>query len=167
MGRTPRPRRLRAGLGALVVALGLCAIAAAAPPRISVRGGHAGAAAIAFRVTGFRECDSVVSDANVIAWVGPQIDIFVRRGTSIVMHDNWEACTLPSGQYLTWELSAQRDANEWSARGSRNVFTLKARMTRAGTYRYTYRITLNGNAYKAGKILVTATGTGTYRIALH
>ena len=157
--------RLLLGLGLAVCALTSASGAAQASTPIAVHVRNATPGTVEFRFSGFRECDSVVSNANVLAWLGPWVKVVVQRGATQVAWSRWEACTKPSGSYLPWEVRP-RLGGQWLPVGTRNVFRLKAEMRAPGRYRYTYTATVDGRTLKKGRIEAVAAASGTPRVRL-
>jgi hypothetical protein len=156
------PRRL--GVAAVVVACAiLVAIPSRANPGVSVRV-RPTKDAVVFRFDGIRPCDSVVADANVIQWLGPEVAVVVRRGAKSVASAHWLACTYDKGRLWPWARRQAR-AGGWLPAGRQNVLRLKADPASTASSTYRFDVSVNGRRIRTGRIRVSA-GPGTRRIVI-
>ena len=79
---------------------------------------------VVFRFLGLRPCDSVVANATVIQWLGPQVEVVVRRGTKVVTRGAWLACTYRQGLFQPWYHRPKASNGNWLPVGRKNVLTL-------------------------------------------
>ena len=118
-----------------------------------------------FRFDGIRPCDSVVADANVIQWLGPEVSVVVLRGTKVVASARWLACTYRQGRFWRWARRPKTSNGTWLPAGRENVLTLKADMPSNVASLYRFDISVNGRRVRAGRIRVS-TASGTRRIVI-
>jgi hypothetical protein len=122
--------------------------------------------AVVFSFDGIRPCDSVVADANVIQWLGPEVAVVVRRGTRAVARAEWLACTYRKGRFWPWAHRPKASNGTWLPTGRKNVLTLRADMPTTGSSRYGFDVSVNGRRVRSGRIRVTTTTSGTRRIVI-
>lgn len=160
-----RASHRRAGAAALtIVAAILLAIPSGAGAAVSVRI-RPTRAAVVFRFDGIRPCDSVVANANVIEWLGPEISVVVRHGTTSVASARWLACTYDEGRFWPWARRPRSGRGNWLPAGHENVLTLRAEMAASASSTYRFEVSVDGRRIRSGRIRVTA-GTGTRRIVI-
>ena len=148
-----------------VVAFGaVVVLPSAAASGIAVRVAHAGGNGVAFRFSGLEPCETVIANARILALLGPQVEVVVRRGSTLVARDGWLGCT-QAGRYQPWDRPTTR-GGDWRAVGRRNVLTLTSRLTRSGRYRYAYAVTVDGNRVKRGRLRVAVASADTIRVEL-
>ncbi len=121
--------------------------------------------AVVFRFDGIRPCDSVVADANVIQWLGPEVSLVVLRGTKVVASARWLACTYRQGRFWPWARRPKTSNGTWLPAGRESVLTLKADMPSNVAALYRFDISVNGRRVRAGRIRVS-TASGTRRIVI-
>ena len=157
------PRRL--GASALVVVSAILLVSpAGARAAISVRV-RPTKDAVVFRFEGIRPCDSVVADANVIQWLGPEVSVVVERGTKTVASARWLACTYRKGRFWPWARRPKTSNGTWLPAGRENVLTLKADMPASAPSLYRFDVSVNGRRVRSGRIRVS-TASGTRRIVI-
>ena len=161
---TVRRLRLR-GIVVVVLTAGL-AISTAAASSIAIRVTPLRGDGVAFRFSQLPPCEAVVANARVLAWLGPEVEVVVRRGPKVVVRGGWLACKDPPRQYQTWDVRPRASRGSWRPAGRGNALTLTAAMSRSGLYRYTYAITVDGNRVRAGRITASVTSENTVRITL-
>jgi hypothetical protein len=121
---------------------------------------------VVFRFLGLRPCDSVVANATVIQWLGPQVEVVVRRGTKVVTRGAWLACTYRQGLFQPWYHRPKASNGNWLPIGRKNVLTLRADMPSTRPYLYRYLVTVNGRRVRSGRIHVVVPASGARRIAV-
>jgi hypothetical protein len=156
----------RLGLGALTVVT-LAAVPARPSPAatgIAVRVTHVRTNGVAFRFSGLEPCETVIANAHILALLGPQVEVVVRRGSTLVVRDGWLACT-QAGRYQPWDRPTIR-GGDWTPVGRKTVLALTTRLSRSGGYRYSYVVTVDGTRVKRGHVRVTVSSADTVRITL-
>lgn len=121
--------------------------------------------AVVFRFDGIRPCDSVVADANVIQWLGPEVSVVVLRGTKIVASARWLACTYRKGRFWRWARRPKTSNGTWLPAGRENVLTLKADMPSSVPSLFRFDVSVNGRRVRSGRIRVS-TASGMRRIVI-
>jgi hypothetical protein len=121
--------------------------------------------AVVFHFDGVRPCDSVVADANVIQWLGPEVLVVVLRGTKPVARASWLACTYRKGSFWPWAHRPKKSNGTWVPAGRHNVLTLRADMPSGVSSTYRFDVSVNGRRVRSGRIRVSTTTSGT-RIAI-
>lgn len=122
--------------------------------------------AVVFTFAGIRPCDSVVANANVIEWLGPEVAVVVRGATKVVVRAAWLGCTYQKGRFWPWAHRPKKSSGTWLPAGRKNVLTLRADMPSTGLPSlYRFDVSVDGRRIRSGRIRVTTT-SGTRRIVI-
>jgi len=121
--------------------------------------------AVVFRFAGLRPCDSVVANATVIQWLGPEVQVVVRRASTAVAHASWLACSYRKGRLWPWDARPKKSNGNWLPSGRQNVLTLAADMPTTHPTSYRFDVSVDGRRVRSGRIRVTE-DAGVRRIAI-